>query len=217
MTQAQDVQLAEVTKQGDVSWMMQLVAAGARVNSDVEHSALVWAANEGHLDAARWLLDNGSDVESKSPDKWTPLMSAASKGHSLIAQLLVDHGANPHRKYTDGKTAIDKARENQHSDLANALLNTPDEVSYFDTVSDRVVHEVYSFKRRERFTFIRKSQNDDVEAMQRESFHALDDKSGLRRAFDEHRKRGGMLSEEEVFGDTLVKPRKTLPSPGGTP
>ena len=75
------------------------------------------------------------------------------------------------------------------------------------------MQEVYSFKRRERFTFIRKSENGDVEAVQRESFFALDDKSGLRRAFDEHVKRGGKMSEEDVFGDVMMKPRKTLPTP----
>lgn len=213
MTQAQDSQLADAAKLGDVQRMMQLVAAGARINSDVDHSALVWAANEGHLEAARWLLDNGSDVDPRAPDKWTPLMSAASKGHLSIAQLLLEHGANPLRKYTDGKNAIEKARDNNRHDIVRALQNTPDEVSYYDTVSDRVVQEVYSFKRRERFTFIRKSESGDVEAMQRESFFALDDKSGLRRAFDEHVKRGGKLSEEDVFGDVMNKPRKTLPPP----
>lgn len=207
MTQAQDSQLAEVAKLGDVSRMMQLVAAGARINSDVEHSALVWAANEGHLEAARWLLDNGSAVESPSIEKWTPLMSAASKGYLSIAQLLIDRGANPSRKYTDGKTAIDKARDNKHFDIVNALQNTPDEVSYYDTVSDRVVQEVYSFKRRERFTFIRKSESGDVEAVQRESFSSLDDLSGLRKAFAEHKKRGGKLDEADVFSGALQKPK----------
>ncbi len=214
MTQAQDNQLADAAKLGDVQRMAQLVAAGARINSDVEHSALVWAANEGHLEAARWLLDNGSDVDPRGPDKWTPLMSAASKGNLSIVQLLIDRGANPQRKYTDGKTAIEKARDNNRADIVAVLKNTPDEVSYFDTVSDRVVQEVYSFKRRERFTFIRKSESGDVEAVQRESFLVLGDKSGLRRAFDEHVKRGGKLSEEDVFGDVMTKPRKTLPTPG---
>lgn len=214
MTQAQDSQLADAAKLGDVTRMTQLVAAGAQINSDINHSALVWAANEGHLTAARWLLDNGAQVDPGPPDKWTPLMSAAHKGHLSIVQLLIDRGANPQRKYTDGKTAIDKARDNNRADIVAILMNTPDEVSYYDTVSDRVVQEVYSFKRRERFTFIRKSESGDVEAVQRESFFALDDKSGLRRAFDEHVKRGGKLSEEDVFGDVMAKPRKKLPSPG---
>ena len=207
MTQVQDNQLADAAKLGDVQRMMQLVAAGARINSDVEHSALVWAANEGHLEAARWLLDNGSDVDPRAPDKWTPLMSAASKGNLSIVQLLIDRGANPQRKYTDGKTAIDKARDNNRAYIVAVLKNTPDEVSYFDTVSDRVVQEVYSFKRRERFTFIRKSESGDVEAMHRESFSSLDDRSGLRKAFAEHKKRGGKLDEADVFSGALQKPK----------
>jgi len=207
MTQVQDNQLADAAKLGDVQRMTQLVAAGARINSDVEHSALVWAANEGHLEAARWLLDNGSDVDPRAPDKWTPLMSAASKGNLSIVQLLIDRGANPQRKYTDGKTAIDKARDNNRADIVAVLKNTPDEVSYFDTVSDRIVQEVYSFKRRERFTFIRKSENGDVEVVQRESFFALDDLSGLRKAFAEHKKRGGKLDEADVFSGALQKPK----------
>lgn len=51
----------------------------------------------------------------------------------------------------------------------------------------------------------RKSTGGDVEAMQRDSFSSLDDLSGLRRAFAEHKKRGGKMDEAEVFSGSLQK------------
>jgi len=81
-------------------------------------------------------------------------------------------------------------------------------VVFTDRVYDRVVQEIYNFRRKERFTFIRKEELGDVEAVQRESFADIADKSALRKAFDEHRKRGGKLDESDVFTDMLPKAKQ---------
>lgn len=208
-------QLKQACKTGNFSEMERLVAQGADVNNlDDGYTPMVWAAVDGKTESVRWLLDHGAEADLRSAKAWTPLMSAVSGGHAAIVQLLLDHGAAPALANGDGKNAIHLAREKGNAGIVNLLTRTPDEVVFSDTVYDRVVQEVYSFKRRERFTFVRKSENGDVEAVQRESFTDLADKSGLRKAFEEHQKRGGKLSEEDVFQDMIPK-RKLLPRPGG--
>ena len=82
------------------------------------------------------------------------------------------------------------------------------------SVADRVMQEVYSFTLKERITLLRKAKEGDVEAMQREPFTALADKGGLTKAFEEHKKRGGKLTDEEVFHGVLPKTKSlSLPKP----
>ncbi|HYD19488.1 MAG TPA: ankyrin repeat domain-containing protein [Patescibacteria group bacterium] len=209
-----DEQLVEAAKLGDVAKMAACVDAGAQINSDaVDYSPLVWAAQNGHAGAVRWLLGHGAEVDKRKPNnQWTPLMSGVSSGNLEVLQLLLDAGADRRLRNSDGKDVVQMAREKGGA-VAELIGQTPDEVIFFDQIADRIVQEVYSFRRLERFTFIRPSEHGTVEAVQRERFAAIAEDSGLRRAFNEHVKRGGALTEEEVFGDLLVKPRRALPVP----
>ena len=40
------------------------------------------------------LVERGADVNARSNDGWTPLMSAAYEGHVNIAKFLIDKGAD---------------------------------------------------------------------------------------------------------------------------
>ena len=51
------------------------------------------ACQEGHVDAARLLLDNGAEVDRAAEDGTTPLFIACYKGHVDVARLLLDKGA----------------------------------------------------------------------------------------------------------------------------
>jgi ankyrin repeat protein len=194
---------------GNIAGMEEAVADGAEVNNlDSGYTPLVWAVVEQKAESVRWLLAHGALPDLVAPDKvWTPLMSAASAGNAEITRILMEAGASPTIANKDGKSPILLAREKGHAALALTMSITPDEVVYSDTIYDRVVQEVYSFKRKERFTFVRKGEFGDVEAVTRERFADIADKSALRKAFDEHKKRGGKLDESDVFPDTLQKNR----------
>lgn len=61
------------------------------------HRALALAAQLGHLDVVRLLLESGEDPNQFNPDGYhahaTPLHQAALAGHLQVVQVLVEHGA----------------------------------------------------------------------------------------------------------------------------
>lgn len=201
--------LKDFAQKGDIAALKSAIGQGADINNlETGYTPLVWAVVGNQPDTVRWLLDNGATPDARASEKgWTPLMSAVSGQHLDIARMLMDAGASPaifNKDGPEGKNALQLAREKGNKALLTMLSMTPDEVVFTDTVYDRVVQEVYSFKRKERFTFVRKEEFGDVEAVTRESFADID-KSALRKAFGEHKKRGGKLEESEVFSDMLPK------------
>jgi ankyrin repeat protein len=51
------------------------------------------AANNGHIDVMKLLLENGADVTVANQNGWTPLNSAAGNGHFNVVMLLLEKGA----------------------------------------------------------------------------------------------------------------------------
>lgn len=204
-------QLKAAAEAGNVELMAALIKAGDDINGvDTEHPPIVWAVARNQPAAVRWLLDNGADPSRTGSSKWSALMSAASGGHGEIAQMLMDRGAQVQHKDGQGRSAISIAREKKHAHLVRLLSETPDEVVFTEGLHDRMLEEVYSFRRRERFILLRRDEGGEVEAMQRESFSDIQDAPNLRRAFEQHKKRGGKLTEEEVFGNSsqISKPKR---------
>jgi hypothetical protein len=71
-----------------------LPAAGA----EERHLALSLAADNGHVEIVRMLLDAGEDPDRYNPvgghSHTTPLHQAAGAGHEEVVRLLVEHGAS---------------------------------------------------------------------------------------------------------------------------
>ncbi len=201
----------EAGKNGDIAQLENLLALGADVNAMHNRDcAMTWAANNGHVKTVTWLLDHGADINIIVQDgKWTPLMVAAVMGKADVVQLLLERGADAAVVNTDGWNAAQSARNREQPAIAQiiqAFMDAgPDEVSFTHSLQDRLMQEIFNFPRKERVTLVRKSTGGDVEAMQRDSFSSLDDLSGLRRAFAEHKKRGGKMDEAEVFSGSLQK------------
>ena len=59
-------------------------------------TALLHAARQGYIDAARALLDGGADINQVSAgDGTSPLLTAVINGQFDMAMLLIERGANP--------------------------------------------------------------------------------------------------------------------------
>ncbi len=81
---------------GNVEKMRDLIANGAEVNSLAgkdETSPLEDAINGGHIDAVKFLLENGADPNFSSSSDISPLFHAFSNGNTEIASLLINYGA----------------------------------------------------------------------------------------------------------------------------
>lgn len=95
-----DEALGYAARAGRVESMAFLRAHGADVDgAPYQATPLVHAVLNGHLDAIRWLLDHGADINKKSgygePRSATPLHFAAAWGGRLeAAKLLVARGAD---------------------------------------------------------------------------------------------------------------------------
>jgi ankyrin repeat protein len=68
---------------------------------------LLFAARQGHLDAAKALVEAGADVNQVSAgDKTSPLLIATINGHFDLAQYLIDQGADAAQASENGVTPL---------------------------------------------------------------------------------------------------------------
>jgi ankyrin repeat protein len=95
--------------------------AGRRASPTVSGgvTALLLAARDGQLEAARALLANGADVNQASAgDHSPPLVMAVINGHFDVAQFLLEAGADPNVASDDGLTALYATIDAQWSPVA---------------------------------------------------------------------------------------------------
>ena len=70
-------------------------------------TALLYAARDGQIDAARALVEAGADVnQGNSEEKTTPLIMAIINGHFDLGKMLLDHGADPNLANVWGLAAL---------------------------------------------------------------------------------------------------------------
>jgi len=74
--------------------------------SDEGITPLIASCSEGHIEAARLLIDAKTDVNAKDKDETTSLMAASARGHADIVELLLKSGANVNDQNVDGHTAL---------------------------------------------------------------------------------------------------------------
>lgn len=98
-----DEALVWAAKADRVHVLPLLVARGARIDADpYRGTPLLWAAANGRVEAARWLLDHGADVNRRATfggpshgEGVTALHLAAQNDHADMVRLLLDRGGDP--------------------------------------------------------------------------------------------------------------------------
>ncbi len=53
------------------------------------HTSLHLAAQNGHLESVKFLVQNGAEKEARQKNDWTPLHLAAQNGHLETVKFLV--------------------------------------------------------------------------------------------------------------------------------
>ena len=69
-------------------------------------TALLFAARDGHVDAARLLLEAGADVNAADPNGISPLVMALTNAQFAVAQLLIERHADLARADWWGRTPL---------------------------------------------------------------------------------------------------------------
>jgi ankyrin repeat protein len=77
-----------------------------------------------HEEVARYLTENGADVNTPSSNsfKVTPLHSACAVSSFTIAEMLLSHGADPNVRQQAGFTPLHEAAQNGKSELVRLLV-----------------------------------------------------------------------------------------------
>ena len=80
------------------------------------------AAYDGDIQAVKQHLVDGTDVNAKDDDGWTPLLDAATFGHKEIVELLITKGADVNAKTEEGETPLHTAVSNDHKEIIELLI-----------------------------------------------------------------------------------------------
>lgn len=107
-----ETQLHVACISGNVEAVEKLLVAGhsTQVRDHFGWTPLHEAANHGHIEVAKLLLQHGADVNDPGSlmcQGVTPLHDAASCGNTSMMQLLIEHGANVELKANEGDTVLD--------------------------------------------------------------------------------------------------------------
>ena len=148
--------LMAAARTGNPEIVRLLIEHGADVSAKGEEygeTALIWAVEENHADAAKVLIAHGADVNERtnplvrSKDRfglegvltilphgnWTPLMYAARQGSLDAARVLVDAGAKLNVTDPDKTTPLLFAIINGHYDTAAMLTEKGTDPNLADT------------------------------------------------------------------------------------
>ncbi len=106
-------ELWEATRNGDIDSMKTALAIGAQVNYR-EHifgygssTCLHVAADNGHLEATKLLLEEGANVDALTgTEQYTPMMLASRNNGASIVRLLLEHNARTDLKTSEGWTVL---------------------------------------------------------------------------------------------------------------
>ena len=86
-------------------------------------SAIIWAANNGHIETVEALLKIGYDINDQSNNGRSPLLWASYWGHVDMVQYLIDHNANINLIDVDGMTALMLAILHNRHEIIHILIN----------------------------------------------------------------------------------------------
>lgn len=190
----------------------------AQEADEVENSELCDLAGRGDIAQVRAYIEAGALVNSRhclGGCRHTPLMTAAVNGHFEIVELLVQMGADLSLKDDGGRTVFQKVSDPKMQAFLQSCETSrhPERVIFYSPIGELIREDVYDFQMRERVTMIRKGKYGAVESTTITGFSAIEDQSDesmLRKAFNEHVKRGGKVEEASIFPHLLPKRRLPL-------
>ncbi|KAK6112466.1 Ankyrin repeats (3 copies) family protein [Brugia pahangi] len=127
-----DAAVLEAAKHGDIEKIRKIVIPATVNCRDVGgrfSTPLHLAAGYNNLEVARFLLENGAEVNLKDKGGLIPLHNASSFGHLEIAALLIECGAEVNHPDKWGYTPLHEAAQKGRTQICSLLLNNGADVT----------------------------------------------------------------------------------------
>ena len=129
--------LFEAVKKADVEQVKLLIAEGADVNiaeDDTLVTPLLAAADEGHADVVRVLLENGAKVDAADSRGVRAIHHAIWNDHEEILSTLISHGADLNGQDKSGYAMLHSAAAYGYMEAATLLISKGADINITDNV-----------------------------------------------------------------------------------
>jgi hypothetical protein len=115
------LRLDKAIEEGNLKEIREALRYGANPELPVDDNhPLLNAAQNGHPNVVRLLIDNGADVNGGTFIIGTPLIAAANNGHTEVVKVLLERGADVCFK-ADGGTAEEVAQRQGYKQIVELL------------------------------------------------------------------------------------------------
>jgi ankyrin len=84
---------------------------------------LLFAARDGHLDAAKLLVEAGANLRTADPNGMTPLLMAITNNQLAVARFLLEQGGDPNAMDWYGRNSLWAAVEMRNLDLRSGATD----------------------------------------------------------------------------------------------
>lgn len=116
------IMLAASTGNDEIIHFLLTSGADPNKRGSMQRTALQYAAEKNHINAAKRLLAYGADVNAYDNGRLTPLIMAANRGYTDLALLFIQNGADVDIQHVEGWTALIDATARNDVKLVKALL-----------------------------------------------------------------------------------------------
>jgi len=89
-------------------------------------TALTFAARQGDLESAKYLLAAGANVNQTTSGGWSPLLTATNNRHYVLGKYLLEHGADPNIASSQNFTPLYLATDNRNIEGGDFPVPKPD-------------------------------------------------------------------------------------------
>jgi uncharacterized protein len=102
-------------------------------------TAFIFAARQGDLQSAKYLIAAGADINQTTAGGWTPLLTATNNRHYQFAKYLVEQGANVNLANSQNFTPLYLATDNRNIEGGDFPVPKPDmnDLEYIKLLLDR--------------------------------------------------------------------------------
>ena len=124
LTDDEQVIFTDALRTGKVNLVKKYLDNGSATSNEKSFawSALQMAADKGHLEVVKLLVDRGAEIDYRHPvNKMTALHLAAYSGHDDVVKYLLSKGADPNLKLSRGVSIVRAVKDQGHTSTVAIL------------------------------------------------------------------------------------------------